>query len=101
MEYVGTDNNLAQFLRTSPELEQFVRTVAQQGAEYWTSHSVVDTGYNSQHVEARTQHSENGVIEGVIHATGYYAKWREIGSSRSGASAPEWVLRTIKHQVEG
>jgi hypothetical protein len=101
VEFDGSNNNLDEFMRTSRDLERFVMMVAQQGCEYWTTHSVVDTGYNASHVQPEVQRGEDGTIEGVVHATGYYAKWREIGSSRAGPRAPEWVLRSFKEQIEG
>jgi hypothetical protein len=93
MLYNPTGNNLREVPKSSPQLKALMRRKARAGMDYWRSHSVVDTGYNASHVEGRDGSSAEGNFQAIIYCTGYYAKWREIGSSRAGPRAPEWVLR--------
>jgi hypothetical protein len=94
MRYNPTGNNLGRIPTTSEKLRTLLRRKAQAGATYWTMNSVIRTGYNASHVQVlEGMNGDNTAMAAVIYANGHYAKWREIGSSRSGASAPEWVLR--------
>jgi hypothetical protein len=95
MEYSDQGNNFKDILGSSPELKNTLRRKAQIGADFWRANSVIDTGYNSQHVQVLESMGgpDNSVMTSVVYAWGYYAKWREIGSSRSGPRAPEWTLR--------
>lgn len=93
MLYDPAGNNLREVPRTSDGVRTIINRKTRACADYWRTHSVVDTGFNASHIEVREGHDEAGDIQAVAYATGYYAKWREIGSSRAGPRAPEWVLR--------
>jgi hypothetical protein len=100
MLYNPAGNNIAEVPRTSEGVKRIVRRKVRAGMDYWRATSVVDTGYNASHVEGREGESDTGNIQGIIYCTGYYAKWREIGSSRAGPRAPEWVLRRSIPTIE-
>ena len=85
--------NLASVPRTSKKVAAILRRKAQAGATFWTMNSVIRTGYNASHVQVLEGKSATGHLAAVVYANGHYAKWREIGSSRAGPRAPEWVLR--------
>jgi hypothetical protein len=98
--YDPAGNNLREVPKTSPGVKNIVRRKARAGADYWRTHSIVDTGYNASHVELRESDSDDGNYQAIIYCTGYYAKWREIGSSRAGPRAPEWVLKRSVPTIE-
>lgn len=100
MEYNPAGNNLREVPRTSEGVKKIVRRKTRAAMDYWRTHSVVDTGYNASHIEGREGTDDDGNFQGVAYATGYYAKWREIGSSRAGPRAPEWVLRRSIPTIE-
>jgi len=94
MDYNPSGNNLRQVLATSQDLKRILRRKAQAGATFWTMNSIIDTGFNSSSVQVlEGMNADNTKQIAVVYAFGHYAKWREIGSSRAGDSAPEWVLR--------
>ncbi|WP_280466068.1 hypothetical protein [Nocardia brasiliensis] len=98
MEYDSTDNELAEFMRDSPELRQFLQAVADQGAERWEARSRRRTGFNATHVEAYVEPGESGEQQGVVYASGHYARYREHGTRWN---RPEHVMRDFKDDVEG
>jgi len=101
MHYNPAGNNLRDVPRTSEQVRVILNRKARAGADYWRSHSVVDTGYNAAHVRVvEKAGGDDGEMQSVIYAYGYYAKWREIGSSRAGPRAPEWVLRDCIPTIE-
>jgi hypothetical protein len=101
MLYNPTGNNLALVPKTSPKVREICKRKALAGADYWRANSVIDTGYNAAHVQVEDGEGTDGQIQEVIHCTGYYAKWREIGSSRAGPRAPEWTLRRSIPAIQG
>ncbi|WP_327139328.1 MULTISPECIES: hypothetical protein [unclassified Nocardia] len=100
MRYDPAGNDFREVPRTSEHVRTILRRKARAGADYWRSHSVVDTGYNAAHVEVLDGSSGSGELQAIIYCSGYYAKWREIGSSRAGPRAPEWVLRRSIPTIE-
>lgn len=101
MLYNPVGNDFALVPKTSEKLRAICKRKAQAGADYWRSNSVIDTGYNASHVQVLDQEGTDGQIQEVIYANGYYAKWREIGSSRAGPRAPEWTLRRSVSAIRG
>jgi hypothetical protein len=94
MRYNSAGNNLRLVPSTSTKLKSVLRRKAQAGATFWTMNSVIRTGYNASHVQVlEGMNADNTAQAAVVYAWGYYAKWREIGSSRAGPRAPEWTLR--------
>jgi len=100
VRYDPAGNNLREVPRTSPQVKNIIRRKARAGADFWRMNSVILTGYNASHVELRESESAEGNYQGIVYCTGYYAKWREIGSSRAGPRAPEWVLRRSIPTIE-
>lgn len=99
MEYDGADFDLeVTFMRTSGELTEFVHELAEQGADRWAARSRWRTGFNATHVEALSGPGEDGAIEGVTYAEGYYARFREHGTRWN---RPEHVMRDFIRDVEG
>lgn len=99
MEYDGTDFDLdTTFMRTSPELTEFVQEIAEQGADRWAARSKWRTGFNATHVEALSGPGETGDIEGVVYASGHYARFREHGTRWN---RPEHVMADFIKDVEG
>ena len=99
MEYDGSDFDLdTTFMRTSEELTQFVQEIAEQGADRWAVRSRWRTGFNATSVSAHAGPGENGDIEGVTYASGYYARFREHGTRWN---RPEHVMRDFIRDVEG
>ncbi len=99
MEYDSADFNLDRgFLRDSPELAEFLHEVAEQGADRWALRSRWRTGFNATHTETFVQPDERGNQEGVLVATGYYARFREHGTRWN---RPEHVMRDFIRDVEG
>ncbi|WP_029923864.1 hypothetical protein [Nocardia otitidiscaviarum] len=80
MEYDGTDNDLDKLLRESPELRDFLKELAEQGSDRWALRSKWRTGFNATHVEADVMPGEDGVQEGIVYASGHYARFREHGT---------------------
>jgi hypothetical protein len=98
MEYDGSDNDLDLFMRESPELDEFVLEVAEQGADRWATRSRWRTGYNATHVSAYVEASETGEKQGVVYADGYYAEYRERGTRWN---LPEHVMKDFIQDVDG
>jgi hypothetical protein len=98
MEYDATGFDLELMLRSSPDICDFVQDVADQGADRWRQRSRRRTGFNAEHVEAFTEPGPDGTIEGVVHATGHYARYREHGTRYN---QPEHVMRDFIHDVDG
>ncbi|MBF6358199.1 hypothetical protein IU449_27255 [Nocardia higoensis] len=85
-------------MRTSPELTAFVHELAEQGADRWSLRVRWRTGFNATHVEALSGPGEDGRIEGVTYASGYYARFREHGTRYNAA---EHVMRDFIRDIEG
>lgn len=97
MEYDPARNNL--YLVTRPgnrTLKALLDAKAEAGQRFWTNNSVRRTGYNATHVTIVDGESPDGDDQSIILATGYYAKWRILGSRYAGASAPE---RTFERAI--
>lgn len=97
MEYDPSRNDL--YLVTRPgnrKLKALLDAKAEAGARFWTNNSVRRTGYNAEHVTIVDGESADGDEQSIIVATGYYAKWRILGSRYAGASAPE---RTFERAI--
>ena len=93
MLYDPARNNLDEVPRHSSKVAELLRRKAEAGANYWRTNSVRLTGYNASHVQVLTgRNPDTGAQQAIVYASGYYAKWREIGSSRAGPRAPERVL---------
>lgn len=102
MEFDSTGNDLDEFLRTSPELEAFLLEIAEQGADRWALRSKWLTGFNATHVEALAGQGEDGYMQGVTYASGYYARFREHGGFWGGRpTKPERIMRDFIRDVEG
>ncbi|WP_043654350.1 hypothetical protein [Nocardia thailandica] len=99
MEFDGSDHDLDIFLQDSAELGDFLQEVAEQGADRWTRSVRWKTGFNATHIEAYVQAAEDApVLEGIVLAWGYYARFREHGTR---FNRPEHVMRDFIRDVEG
>lgn len=98
MEFDSTGNDLDEFLRSSPELEAFMLEIAEQGADRWALRSRWRTGFNASSVTAHVGRGEDGRIESVTYASGYYARFREHGTRYNKA---EHVMHDFIKDVEG
>lgn len=99
MEYDGTDFDLDDtFMRESVELTAFVHELAEQGADRWAARSKWRTGFNASSVQALSGPGEDGRIEGVTYAHGYYARFREHGTRYNKA---EHVMHDFIRDIEG
>ncbi|MFD3594273.1 hypothetical protein ACFWU5_16215 [Nocardia sp. NPDC058640] len=98
MEYDGSELNLETYLREDLELGAFLLELGEQGADRWALRSRWRTGFNATHVEAFTELGESGVQEGVVYASGHYARFREHGTRWN---KPEHVMRDFIRDVEG
>lgn len=97
MEYSPAGNNL--YLVTRPDnrkLKALVDAKAEAGQRYWTNNSVRRTGYNATHISILDGESDDGDMQDILYASGYYAKWRILGSRYAGATAPE---RTFERAI--
>jgi hypothetical protein len=96
MDYDGSNNNLDEFMRSSPELIVFLQEIAEQGADRWATRSRWRTGFNATHVRAEVQKDDTGNLQGLVDAYGYYAKYREAGTRYN---QPEHVLQDFMDQI--
>ena len=97
MEYDCSDFDLdTTFMRTSQELKDFTLEIAEQGADRWALRSKWRTGFNATHVSALVGLGEDGDIEGVTYADGYYARFREHGTRWN---RPEHVMQDFIDDV--
>ncbi|MFI6168842.1 hypothetical protein ACIBCN_18825 [Nocardia sp. NPDC051052] len=87
MRYSSEGADFSQALR-SAAVKRLVHRKAEAGAAFWQANSRARTGYNASHVRVISTLS-NGKEIAVIHAWGYYAKWRELGTRWN---QPERVL---------
>ncbi len=97
MEYDGNPD-LGEFFRESTELGAFLQELGEQGADRWALRSRWRTGFNATHVEAFTELDDDGDQQGVVYASGYYARFREHGTRWN---RPEHVMRDFIRDVEG
>ncbi|MFC4373373.1 hypothetical protein ACFO5K_04615 [Nocardia halotolerans] len=98
MEYDGSDLDLDAYFREDPTLRAFLQEVGEQGADRWALRSRWRTGFNATSVEAAVGLDETGKQEGIVYASGYYARFREHGTRWN---RPEHVMRDFIRDVEG
>ena len=87
MEYNPAGSNVEMVLTVGQKLKKIRQRKAQAGATFWTSNSIIRTGYNASHVTVLDRDSDG---QSVIYANGHYAKWREGGTRYN---EPEHVLQ--------
>ena len=92
MEFSAAGNNLHEYLAESDDLRDVLQEVSEQGADFWTLNVRWRTGFNATHVEAFTDDGPK-TMEGVVYASGYYARYREHGTRYNAAEhvMQDWI----------